>query len=840
CGIPVGAQALSLNATVVKPTGSGFLVLYPQGGTFPPVSTLNFLGNDVIVNAAVVPISVSGGISMALGVSGGDVILDVNGYYAPTPSVTSLNSLTGDVTLAAGTNVTITPTGNTLTIASTGGSGGPPTGAAGGSLSGTYPNPGIAAGAVGSAQIATGAVTDVKVASGISYSKLTGVPGFVLRSGDTMTGSLTLSGGNLVLGVEPSSGAGGSIVKGGQPFLHDTGQINTFLGLESGNGIAAGGSGIGNTGVGWGAFHDGSSGGGNTAIGNSALFHNTKGDSNAAVGAGALSNNTTGGLNTAMGSFALQANTAGSRNTALGYGAGSLLTTGDYNIDLYHPGVDGDYGVIRIGLAGYQTRAFLAGIRGVTTGATDALPVFVDSNGQLGTAGGTINATNFSGSLAGDVTGTQSATVVAQVGGQAAANVAAGAVAANAAASTNTASTIVKRDASGNFAAGTITAALSGAASANVLKSGDTMTGTLTLDPGNISFSAATSTAATGSILKNGTRFLHNYGTQNTFLGVGAGNFSMSLNPGEAFRNTGVGALALSGNATGSLNTAVGYFALLANTSGSYNTAVGGGSLVNSRTGSRNTAVGGGTLSSSNGDDNTALGHDALYYALDAGRNTAVGSAALRTTMGAQNTALGYQAGARAGAGTGYGGGAITFLENTTGNYNTFLGYGTGATASVSNCTAVGIDAYCDAGDQVRLGNFFVNSIGGKVGWSALSDARAKEDIRDLDAGLDLVLRLRPVSYRLKGGNGRTDLGFLAQDVEALLGNDFGVVTAGGDPDRTLSLRYQDFIAPLVKAVQQQQREIDEAKKESAALRAALEELKGELVGLRNSMREAR
>ncbi len=50
--------------------------------------------------------------------------------------------------------------------------------------------------------------------------------------------------------------------------------------------------------------------------------------------------------------------------------------------------------------------------------------------------------------------------------------------------SANTASAIVSRDASGNFAAGTITASLTGFASLNVLKSGDTMSGLLTLDNG--------------------------------------------------------------------------------------------------------------------------------------------------------------------------------------------------------------------------------------------------------------------------------------------------------------------------------------------------------------------
>jgi formylglycine-generating enzyme required for sulfatase activity len=87
-------------------------------------------------------------------------------------------------------------------------------------------------------------------------------------------------------------------------------------------------------------------------------------------------------------------------------------------------------------------------------------------------------ANNFSGSLSGDVTGTQGATVVANVGGQSAANVAGGASAANAATSANTADTIVKRDASGNFSAGTITANLSGNATSA------TTAATLAIPPG--------------------------------------------------------------------------------------------------------------------------------------------------------------------------------------------------------------------------------------------------------------------------------------------------------------------------------------------------------------------
>lgn len=38
--------------------------------------------------------------------------------------VSSFNTLTGDVVLAAGANITLTPSGNTITIASSGGGGG--------------------------------------------------------------------------------------------------------------------------------------------------------------------------------------------------------------------------------------------------------------------------------------------------------------------------------------------------------------------------------------------------------------------------------------------------------------------------------------------------------------------------------------------------------------------------------------------------------------------------------------------------------------------------------------------------------------------------------------------
>ena len=123
CGIPADAQAISLNATVTNPTGPGFLVLWPKGSALPPVSTLNFVAGQTVANAAVVPLSVDGSISIALGVSGGDVILDTNGYYSPLGVVNSLNGQGGNLTLLAGSNVTLTPGAGTLSISAANGTG---------------------------------------------------------------------------------------------------------------------------------------------------------------------------------------------------------------------------------------------------------------------------------------------------------------------------------------------------------------------------------------------------------------------------------------------------------------------------------------------------------------------------------------------------------------------------------------------------------------------------------------------------------------------------------------------------------------------------------------------
>ena len=93
-------------------------------------------------------------------------------------------------------------------------------------------------------------------------------------------------------------------------------------------------------------------------------------------------------------------------------------------------------------------------------------------------ASGVVTATTFSGSLANTLTLNTSGTGLSGSTTYNNSGAATFTVTSNAT-NANTVSTIVARDGSGNFSAGTITASLTGAASLNVLKAGDTMTGQL-------------------------------------------------------------------------------------------------------------------------------------------------------------------------------------------------------------------------------------------------------------------------------------------------------------------------------------------------------------------------
>lgn len=324
-------------------------------------------------------------------------------------------------------------------------------------------------------------------------------------------------------------------------------------------------------------------------------------------------------------------------------------------------------------------------------------------------------------------------------------------------------------------------------------------------------------------------------------LGTDTPTPSPTPSPTEVNHNTAYGDNALSSNTTGNHNTAIGELSLYRNTTANKNTAVGDSALMTqsfdnggtswdshntavgfqalylnqpTRTGDgyQNTAVGSLSLrSNTTGSYNTANGYWALNSNTTGNHNTAVGSGALQyNTTGVDNTAIGGQA----------------LYVNKTGRNNTAIGNGAGVSADgLNNATAIGHRAQVDASNKVVIGNTFVTSIGGYSSWSNFSDQRVKTDIEDIGYGLDLIRQLQPVSFRMINSNGKTDFGFIAQDIEALLGDGYNVLDIGGGEERMLSLRYSQFIAPMVKAMQEQQAMIDSQQEQIDELKKIVAEL---------------
>jgi probable HAF family extracellular repeat protein len=83
CGLPATASAYSTNVTVIPAGLLSFLTTWATGQPQPLVSTLNALNGGIVANAAIVPAGTNGAVSVYV-TNKTDVVLDTNGYFAPS------------------------------------------------------------------------------------------------------------------------------------------------------------------------------------------------------------------------------------------------------------------------------------------------------------------------------------------------------------------------------------------------------------------------------------------------------------------------------------------------------------------------------------------------------------------------------------------------------------------------------------------------------------------------------------------------------------------------------------------------------------------------------------
>ena len=108
------------------------------------------------------------------------------------------------------------------------------------------------------------------------------------------------------------------------------------------------------------------------------------------------------------------------------------------------------------------------------------------------------------------------------------------------------------------------------------------------------------------------------------------------------------------------------------------------------------------------------------------------------------------------------------------------------------------------------------SNLHGNPQWAG-SDRKLKQNIEDLDISEaeELIQSVRPRKFEFKHEAGKKRYGFIAQEVREILPDDSGVEYEDHD---MCNINYTDFIAPLCKIVQEQQKEIEELKQRIAKL----------------------
>ncbi len=350
-------------------------------------------------------------------------------------------------------------------------------------------------------------------------------------------------------------------------------------------------------------------------------------------------------------------------------------------------------------------------------------------------------------------------------------------------------------------------------------------------------------------------------GNSNTFLGYRAGYFNTSgyyntflgLNAGFSNTtgncNTFLGPYSGNSNTTGYDNTFLGHYAGYSNTAGTFNTFIGHGAGNTNTTGNYNTFLG---LAAGNanttGNYNTFLGHYAGGTNTTGYSNTYLGNyAGYANTTGIGNLFIGYQAG--------YNEGGSNKLYIANANTSTPLIYGefdngilavngkfgvgtqtptypmelktTGRNATFvlqrTDGGAINFVNATPAYGQFGTGNDYpvrilvnqmwrmslntdnslsmVNGASCTAGgvWTNASSRELKENIEGLtvDEAQEALAELSPVKYNYKADKAEKHVGFIAEDVPALVAS----------KDRK-SLSPMDVVAVLTKVVQEQQKTI--------------------------------
>ena len=360
-------------------------------------------------------------------------------------------------------------------------------------------------------------------------------------------------------------------------------------------------------------------------------------------------------------------------------------------------------------------------------------------------------------------------------------------------------------------------------------------------------------------------------GTDNSFFGTGAGALNVSGNSNAFFGsnagfantvsgNSFFGANAGDSNTTGNSNSFFGFNAGQANQTGLQNAFFGyqaglfntasDNSFFGANAGQLNTL---GTLNAffgANAGASNTIGGANSFFGRDAGlfntasRNSFFGSrAGNANTSGSSNSFFGTDSGNVNDTGSNNAFfGDLAGNANTTGSNNTIVGtnanvgsgglnfataIGAGAVVSNSNSVVLGRGA-----DTVRIpGSLIISTLGGATAThlchnaglvsNCSSSLRYKDQLAPFTAGLELINRLRPITFNWKQ-SGERDLGLAAEEVAAVE----PLLVFYNERGQVEGVKYDRINIALINAVRQQQTQIQKQNEEITRQRSEIDGLK--------------
>ncbi|MGI8788179.1 MAG: tail fiber domain-containing protein [Pyrinomonadaceae bacterium] len=380
-----------------------------------------------------------------------------------------------------------------------------------------------------------------------------------------------------------------------------------------------------------------------------------------------------------------------------------------------------------------------------------------------------------------------------------------------------------------------------------------------------------------------GTRVLSIDGINNVFAGAFTGQNNQGADNSFFGRSAGFS------NTTGSENTFSGYRSGFSNTTGHSNSFFGSYSgesnqgsdnaFFGQRSGNANTTGGNDSffgvrsgISNKDGSSNAFFGTDAGGSNTNADANSFFGNGAgYSTTVGNNNSFFGELSGdgnitgannsffgSNSGIGNTGGSGNVFIGKNAgstniTGDFNTIIGNNADVVGdNLNHATAIGAGAVVassntiymgrtDGSDTVRIPGAMVLGMLGGAGSTTLcrnasnfiatcsSSLRYKTNVQSFLGGLDVVRRLRPITFDWKEG-GMHDVGFAAEEVnqvEPLL----TTTNASGEIE---GIKYGQITTVLVNAVNEQQTQIAAQQKQIAQQQSLIENLR-KLVCVQNA-----